>query len=98
MADLSGRKGPIALLSDFGYRDHYAGVMRGVIASIAPGIPIIDITHGIGPQNVAAGALAFRESLRVFSPTTVFVPRFGPRGGTPRRGRPGGAHPGAPPA
>jgi len=85
MADLSGRKGPIALLSDFGYRDHYAGVMRGVIASIAPGIPIIDITHGIGPQNVAAGALALRESWRFFPATTVFVAVVDPGVGTRRR-------------
>jgi hypothetical protein len=27
---------PIAILTDFGYRDHYVGAMKGVIASIAP--------------------------------------------------------------
>jgi S-adenosylmethionine hydrolase len=79
------RKGPIALLSDFGERDHYAGVMRGVIASIAPDAPIIDITHGVSPQNVAAGALVLRESRRFFPPTTVFVVVVDPEVGTGRR-------------
>jgi S-adenosyl-L-methionine hydrolase (adenosine-forming) len=79
------RKGPIALLSDFGYHDHYAGVMRGVIASIAPAAPIIDITHGIAPQNIAAAALVLRESWRFFPLPTVFVTVVDPGVGTDRR-------------
>ncbi len=80
-----GQAAPIALLTDFGYRDHYAGVMRGVIASIAPGAPIIDITHGVAPQSVAAGALVLRESWRFFPSKTVFVVVVDPGVGTPRR-------------
>jgi S-adenosyl-L-methionine hydrolase (adenosine-forming) len=78
-------KGPIALLSDFGYRDHYAGVMRGVIASIAPGAQVIDITQGVAPQNVLAGALVLRESWSFFPPATVFVAVVDPGVGTQRR-------------
>jgi len=81
----SGVRGPIALLSDFGYHDHYAGVMRGVIASIAPAAPTIDITHGIAPQNVGAAALVLRESWRFFPPATVFVVVVDPGVGTRRR-------------
>ena len=81
----SGVRGPIALLSDFGYHDHYAGVMRGVIASIAPAAPTIDITHGIAPQNVGAAALVLRESWRFFPPATVFVVVVDPGVGTDRR-------------
>ena len=81
----SGVRGPIALLSDFGYHDHYAGVMRGVIASIAPAAPTIDITHGIAPQNVGAAALVLRESWRFFPPATVFVVVVDPGVGTNRR-------------
>jgi S-adenosyl-L-methionine hydrolase (adenosine-forming) len=79
------QKGPIALLSDFGYRDHYAGVMRGVIASIAPKASIVDITHGVTPQNILAGALMLRESWRFFPATTVFVVVVDPGVGTQRR-------------
>ena len=68
----SGRA-PIAILTDFGYRDHYVGVMKGVIASIAPAANVIDITHGIAPQAIAAGALVLAQSWRYFPPRTIFV-------------------------
>jgi len=76
---------PIALLTDFGYRDHYAGVLRGVIASISPGVTMIDVTHGIAAQNVMAGALALRESWRFFPAATIFLVVVDPGVGTPRR-------------
>jgi S-adenosylmethionine hydrolase len=76
---------PIALLTDFGYRDHYVGVMHGVIASIAPNAPIIDLTHGVAPYNIIAGALALRESWRFFPARTVFVVVVDPGVGTQRR-------------
>ena len=76
---------PIALLTDFGYRDHYAGVLRGVIASIAPAAPVIDITHGIPAQSVTAGALLLRESWRYFPKRTIFVAVVDPGVGTARR-------------
>jgi len=80
-----GPYAPIALLSDFGYRDHYAGVMRGVISSIAPEASIVDITHGIPPQNILAGALALRESWRYFPARTIFLVVVDPGVGTERR-------------
>lgn len=82
---LARQHAPIALLSDFGYQDHYAGVMRAVIASIAPRAAIIDITHGVAPQNVMAGALALRESWRFFPSRTIFVAVVDPGVGTQRR-------------
>jgi S-adenosylmethionine hydrolase len=78
-------RAPIALLSDFGYRDHYAGTMKGVIASIAPDAPLIDISHGVPPQSVIAGAIALRESAPFFPPRTVFLAVVDPGVGTPRR-------------
>jgi S-adenosylmethionine hydrolase len=78
-------RAPIALLSDFGYRDHYVGAMKGVIASIAPDAPIIDVTHGIPPQQVLAGAIALRECLSFFPRRTVFLAVVDPGVGTARR-------------
>ncbi|HEX3982531.1 MAG TPA: SAM-dependent chlorinase/fluorinase [Acidisoma sp.] len=75
---------PIVLLTDFGYQDHYAGVMRGVIATIAPGATVIDLTHGIPPQSVTAGALAFAQSWRYFPPRSIFVGVVDPGVGTAR--------------
>ena len=78
-------KPPIALLTDFGYRDHYVGVMKGVIASIAPVANVIDITHGIAPQAIAAAALVLAQSWRHFPRRTIFVAVVDPGVGTDRR-------------
>ncbi len=75
---------PIAIVTDFGYRDHYVGAMKGVIASIAPGAAVIDITHGIPAQSIVAGAIALRESWRYFPPRTVFLAVVDPGVGTAR--------------
>jgi hypothetical protein len=75
---------PLAIITDFGYRDHYVGAMKGVIASIAPNTPIIDITHGIPGQSIVAGAIALRESWRYFPPRTVFLAVIDPGVGTAR--------------
>ena len=75
---------PLAIITDFGYRDHYAGTMKGVIASIAPAAPLIDITHGVPAQSVVAGAIALRESWRHFPPRTVFLAVVDPGVGTAR--------------
>ncbi|MBV8454797.1 MAG: SAM-dependent chlorinase/fluorinase [Deltaproteobacteria bacterium] len=80
-----GTRVPIAILTDFGYRDHYAGVMKGVIASISPQAPIIDLTHGIPPQQVLAGALALRESVNFFPRRTIFLGVVDPGVGTDRK-------------
>jgi S-adenosyl-L-methionine hydrolase (adenosine-forming) len=77
--------GPIAILSDFGYQDHYAGVMKGVIASICPRAPVVDLTHGVPPQQVLAGALVLRESLNFFPPRTIFLAVVDPGVGTSRK-------------
>jgi S-adenosylmethionine hydrolase len=75
---------PLAIITDFGYRDHYAGVMKGVVASIAPGAPVIDIAHGIPAQSIAAGAIVLRESWRYFPARTVFLAVVDPGVGTAR--------------
>src|SRR5271154_5560524 len=75
---------PIAILTDFGYRDHYVGVMKGVIAAIAPAAKVIDLTHGIPPQGIAAGAIALEQSWRYFPAQTIFVAVVDPGVGTSR--------------
>ncbi|MFN2612817.1 MAG: SAM-dependent chlorinase/fluorinase, partial [Solirubrobacterales bacterium] len=43
---------PITFLSDYGYEDEFAGVCRGVIAGVAPGAEVIDLSHGIDRGDV----------------------------------------------
>lgn len=75
----------VALLTDFGLRDGYVGVMKGVIWSICPDAQIADITHQIEPQNVRQGALALQRTVRFFPAGTVFVAVVDPGVGTTRR-------------
>ena len=75
----------IALLTDFGTRDHFVGVMKGVIAGICPRARIIDISHEVEPQNVAQGAFLLHVSRRYFPDGTVFACVVDPGVGTERR-------------
>jgi S-adenosylmethionine hydrolase len=54
---------PITFLSDYGYEDEFAGVCRAVIAQIAPGAPLIDLSHGIARQDVRQGAIVLANAL-----------------------------------
>lgn len=63
----------VALLSDFGLRDGYPGVMKGVILGIAPGTPLVDLTHEIPPQDVRAAAWVLHTSWRSFPEDSVFL-------------------------
>ncbi len=75
----------IALLTDFGLRDGYPGVMKGVILGIAPDAQIADISHNIAPQNVLEGALALARVAPFFPQNTIFVGVVDPGVGTSRR-------------
>jgi S-adenosylmethionine hydrolase len=76
----------IALLSDFGLRDHYVGAMKGVILGICPDVTIVDITHGIAPHDVLGGALQLAGAYRYFPAGTIFVAIVDPGVGSARRG------------
>ena len=75
----------ITLLTDFGLRDGYTGVMKGVIYRIAPNVQIADISHTIRPQNVIEGSLVWNRSYAYFPEGTVHVAVVDPGVGTRRR-------------
>ena len=76
----------VALLSDFGTRDHYAGTMKAVVLSVCPDATLIDIGHDIPPHDVLAGALELAASYRYFPAGTVFLVVVDPGVGSSRRG------------
>ncbi|MEX2540481.1 MAG: SAM-dependent chlorinase/fluorinase [Trueperaceae bacterium] len=86
----------MALLTDFGTADIYVGVMKGVVAEIAPGAAVTDLSHEIPAQDVRAAASALLFSYRYFPAGTVFCCVVDPGVGTARRavavelGRPAG--------
>jgi S-adenosylmethionine hydrolase len=76
----------IALLSDFGTRDHYAGTMKGVMLSICPDATLVDISHDVPAHDVLDGALQLAAACRYFPPTTIFLAVVDPGVGSVRRG------------
>ncbi len=76
----------IALLTDFGTRDHYAGAMKGVALGIAPDATLVDITHEVPAHDVLAGALELGGCYRYFPAATVFLIVVDPGVGSARRG------------
>src|SRR5215210_3184015 len=79
----SGR--PIVLLTDFGLRDAYVGVMKGVILGRNPAARLVDLTHEVPPQDVKRAAFLLATSLRYFPPGSVFLAVVDPGVGTRRR-------------
>jgi S-adenosylmethionine hydrolase len=75
----------IALTTDFGTTDAFVGVMKGVIAARAPGVVVIDVTHGVPAQDVRAGALILRHAVPYFPAGTVHVAVVDPGVGSARR-------------
>ncbi len=78
-------KRTIVLLTDFGHKDHYVGVIKGVIHSIAPEAPVIDLCHEVPPQDIRSGAYLLGVSYRVFPKGTIFLSVVDPGVGTDRR-------------
>jgi S-adenosyl-L-methionine hydrolase (adenosine-forming) len=76
----------IALLSDFGARDHYAGTMKGVMLGICPEATLVDITHEVTPHDVLEGALQLAAACRYFPAGTIFLAVVDPGVGSARRG------------
>jgi len=76
----------IALLTDFGTTDHYAGTMKGVILGICPDVTLVDISHDIPAHDVAAGALELAAAYKYFPSGTIFVAVVDPGVGSARRG------------
>jgi S-adenosylmethionine hydrolase len=76
----------IALLTDFGTRDHYAGTMKGVALGICPDATLVDITHDIAAHDVLGGALELAASYRYFPAGTIFLVVVDPGVGSSRRG------------
>jgi len=75
----------ITLTTDFGLRDGYPGVMKGVILRITPDTHIIDISHFVRPQNILEGSLILNRTYPFFPDGTVHILVIDPGVGTSRR-------------
>lgn len=76
---------PIALLTDFGLRDPFVGIMKGAILGINPSAQIVDICHEISPGDLKAASFALAMAFPYFPKGTIFTAVVDPGVGTARR-------------
>jgi S-adenosylmethionine hydrolase len=76
--------GLITLLTDFGNADGYVAAMKGVILGIFPGARVVDLSHEVEPQQIAAGAFLLAAHFKFFPAGTVHVAVVDPGVGTAR--------------
>ena len=74
----------ITLLTDYGTDDEFVGVCHGVIRTICPGCPVIDLTHGIPRHDIRRGAVVLQNALP-YMPAGVHIAIVDPEVGTERR-------------
>lgn len=75
----------ITLLTDFGYRDGYAGIMAGVIHGINPQANIVDMAHNIDAGDIRSAAFVLRQSYPYFPPQSIHVVVVDPGVGSSRK-------------
>lgn len=74
----------VSFFSDYGMRDEFVGVVKSVIADIAPHVTVIDITHEIPAFDVRAGSLAIARAVP-YAARGVVLAVVDPGVGTSRR-------------
>jgi S-adenosylmethionine hydrolase len=74
----------ITLLTDFGTTDHYVAEIKGVLLTRAPGVMLVDITHGVSPGDVRSGAYILGRAWHRFPPDTIHMVVIDPGVGTTR--------------
>jgi len=75
----------ITLTTDFGRRDPYVAMMKGIILSINPRARIVDITHDIQAGSIQEGSTIIEEAYPYFPSGTVHVGVIDPGVGGKRR-------------
>ncbi len=76
----------ITLTTDFGSGDQGAGVLSGIIWSIAPKVHIADLSHDITRHDILEAALLLQRAAPYFAAGTIHMAVVDPGVGTPRRG------------
>ncbi len=76
----------VALLTDFGSQDYYAGAVKGAILSACREATIVDIAHDLPPHDIQEGAFCLFAAYRAFPAGSVFVAVVDPGVGSERRG------------
>lgn len=76
---------PICFISDYGLSGELAGICRGVIVGIAPGVSIIDVTHSVPKFDVVRGAETLRHATGYMPENAVYLAVIDPEDKPVRR-------------
>ena len=76
----------ISLLTDFGTRDGFVGVMKGVISGISPEATVVDLSHKVPAQDILSASLLLDSAYRFFPEGSIHVVVVDPGVGSKRRG------------
>lgn len=63
----------ITLTTDFGYKDHFVGVIKGAIYKEITDAKIVDISNEISPFNIAECAYILKNSYKNFPDGTIHI-------------------------
>lgn len=75
----------ITLTTDFGLKDPFVGIMKGVIMEINPTAQIVDISHNISPHNIFEAAQVIKMSYKYFPSATIHIVVVDPQVGGGRK-------------
>jgi S-adenosyl-L-methionine hydrolase (adenosine-forming) len=75
---------PISFMTDYGLTDEFVGVVKAVLAQIAPQSTVVDITHNVTAFDVRAGSLTLSRAVS-YLPDGVVLAVVDPGVGTSRR-------------
>ncbi|MBV2245642.1 MAG: SAM-dependent chlorinase/fluorinase [Lentimicrobium sp.] len=63
----------VTLTTDWGARDHYAGIVKGMLLSRLPDANVVDITHQVDPFNVKQASFILRNAFPYFPKGTIHI-------------------------
>ncbi len=75
----------ITLTTDFGLKDPFVGMMKGVILGINPNVELVDITHNIQQHNISEASQTLQMSYNYFPSSTIHIAVVDPGVGSSRR-------------
>ncbi len=75
----------IALITDFGNKDYFVGVLKGVIKKINPEVEILDISNDIPSYNILSASFVIEKSFKYFPAETIFLVVVDPGVGSERK-------------
>jgi hypothetical protein len=84
IASVSAEARPIVFLTDFGFRNEWVGICHAVMSRVSPASRIVDLSHGVPPLDVRAGALVLADCIPYLASDAVLLAVVDPSVGKDR--------------